>query len=155
MSFGRGAFGTKSTKQKLNIKSSTESEVVCVSDYLPSTIWTETFWSHQENDLEESTLYQDNTSSTKLELNGRDSCGQKSRHIDIRYFWVKDCLQDEKNKLKHCPTKQILADFFTKPLQENLFKKFRRVIMRQDPISVLQEEYLEEYSDKLKERVEK
>ena len=41
MPFGRGVFDTKSTKQKLKTKSSTESEVVSVSDYLPSTIWTE------------------------------------------------------------------------------------------------------------------
>ena len=43
MSFGRGVFGTKSTKQKLNTKSSAEAEVVGVSDYLPSTIWTTIF----------------------------------------------------------------------------------------------------------------
>ena len=49
-----------------------------------------------------------------------------------------------------------MADFFTKPLQETLFKKFRRVVvMGWDPISVLQKEYREEYSDELKERVEK
>ena len=77
MSFGRGVFGTKSTKQKLNTKSSSEYEVVSsVSDYLPSNIWTENFWSHQGNDLEENTIYQDSTSSMKLEQNGRDSCGQ-------------------------------------------------------------------------------
>ena len=33
MSLGCGAFGAKSTKQKLNTESSTESEVVGVSDY--------------------------------------------------------------------------------------------------------------------------
>ena len=46
MSFGCGVFGTKSTKQKTNSKSSTESEVVSVSDYLSSNIWTENIWSH-------------------------------------------------------------------------------------------------------------
>ena len=66
MLFGRGVFGTKSTKQKLNTKSSTEAEVVGVSDYLPGNIWTENFWKHQGNDLKESTLYQDNTSAMKL-----------------------------------------------------------------------------------------
>ena len=70
MSFGRGVISTKSTKQKLNTKSSTEAEVVGVSDYLPSTIWTENFWSHQGNNLEESIIYQDNTSSMRLERNG-------------------------------------------------------------------------------------
>ena len=155
MSFGRGVFGTKSTKQKLNTKSSTEAEVVGVSDFLTSNIWTENFMKHQGNGLMENTLYQDNTSAMRMERNGRDSCGQKSRHIDIRYFWVKDRLKDEKNKLEYCPTELMLADFFTKPLQGNLFKKFRRVVMGWDPISVLQKEYLEEYSDKSKERVEK
>ena len=33
MSFGRDVFGTKSTKQKLNTKSSTEAEVVGVSNH--------------------------------------------------------------------------------------------------------------------------
>ena len=91
----------------------------------------------------------------KLERNSWESCGQKSRHIDIRYFWVKDRLKDEKKKLEYCPTEQILAGFFTKPLQGNLFKKFWRVVMGWDPISVLEEEYLDEYSDKPKEPVEK
>ena len=155
MLFSRGVFGTKSTKQKLNTNSSTESEVVNVSDYLPSPIWTENFWSHQENDLKENTLYQDNTSAMKLECNGWDSCGQKSRHINIRYFWIKYSLKDEKNKFEYCPTEQMLADFFTKSLQGNLFKKCRQVVMGWDPISILREEYIEEYSDKPKERVEK
>ena len=155
MSFGRGVFSTKSTKQKLNTKSSTEAAVVGVSDYLPGNIWTENFWKHQGNDLKESTLYQDNTSAMKLERNGWESCGQKSRHIDIRYFWIKDRLKDEKNKLEHCLTELMLADFFTKPLQGNLFKKFRQVVMGWNSITVLQKEYLEEYSDEPKERVEK
>ena len=105
--------------------------------------------------MEESNLYKDNTSSMKLERNGQDSCGQKSRHIDIRYFWFKDHLKEEKKKLVYCLTEQMLTDFFTKSLQGNLFKKFRCVVMGWDPILVLQEEYLEEYSDTLKERVEK
>jgi len=42
-SLGRGAIMCKSTKQKLNTKSSTEAEVVGSSDYLPNTIWARTF----------------------------------------------------------------------------------------------------------------
>ena len=39
ISFGRGAVMSKSTKQKLNTKSSTESELVGASDYIPSALW--------------------------------------------------------------------------------------------------------------------
>ena len=91
----------------------------------------------------------------KSECNSWDSCGQKSRHINTRYFCVEDCLKDKKNKLEYCLTESMLADFFMKPLQGNLFKKFRQVVMGWDPISVLREECLKEYSDKPKERVEK
>jgi len=39
MSFGKGVMHTKSSKQKLNTKSSTETELVGVSEYIPYTIW--------------------------------------------------------------------------------------------------------------------
>jgi hypothetical protein len=41
MSFGVGGLICKSSKQKLNTKSSTEAEVVGASDYLPNTLWVE------------------------------------------------------------------------------------------------------------------
>ena len=43
MSFGTAGVLCKSTKQKLNTKSSTEAEVVGASKYLPNTIWTKMF----------------------------------------------------------------------------------------------------------------
>jgi len=73
----------------------------------------------------------------KLEKNGRSSCGQKSRHIDIRFFFMKDRVGTERMDIRYCPTEQMLADFFTKPLQGSLFKRFKRVIMGLDHVSVL------------------
>ena len=86
ISLGRGVIMSKSSKQKLNTKSSTEAELVGASDYLPNTIWAKMFLGAQGYEISENTLYQDNQSAMKLEKNGRASCGQKSRHIDIRYF---------------------------------------------------------------------
>jgi hypothetical protein len=67
--------------------------------------------------LVENVFYQDNESAIRFERNGRKSCGPNSRHIDIRYFFIKDRLEIENMTVKHCPTEQMLADFFTKPLQ--------------------------------------
>ena len=86
MSFGRGVVLCKSSKQKLNTKSSTEAELVGASDYLPNTIWVKMFLASQGYNVKENEFLQDNQSAMKLERNGRASCGQKSRHIDIRYF---------------------------------------------------------------------
>ena len=129
MSFGHGAINAKSLKQKLNVKSSTEAEVVGASDYLPWVIWVVKFMHYQGFDMDTNIFYQDNLSAMKIEKNGRKSCGQKSRHIDIRYFFIKDVLKRENITLAHCPTEDMLADFYTKPLQGSLFRKMRDYIM--------------------------
>ena len=87
--------------------------------------------------VNDNVFHQDNQSAMKLEINGRKSCGQKSRHINIQYFFIKDRTEQENIKIKYCPTEEMLADFFTKPLQENLFRKFREVLMGRKHIDSL------------------
>ena len=139
VSFGHGALLSKSAKQKLNTKSSTEAELVGASDYLPSTIWVKYFMEAQGYPIETNLYHQDNQSAIKLELNGKKSGGQKSRHIDIRYFFIKDRLEIDNVKVVYCPTEAMLADFFTKPLQGNLFRRLREVIMGRQPVSSLKD----------------
>ena len=69
-SLGRGAIMCKSTKQKINTKSSTEAEVVGSSDYLSNTIWVRVFLAEQGYKLTENIFYQDNQSAIRLEKNG-------------------------------------------------------------------------------------
>ena len=64
-----------------------------------------------------------------MESNGLSSCGEKSRHIHIRYFFIKDILKREDIELVHCPTERMIADYYTKPLQGSLFKKMRDILM--------------------------
>ena len=80
---------------------------------------------------------QDNESAIKLEKNGRSSCGPRSRHINIRYFFIKERTMTEGITIWHCPTLEMLADFFTKPLQGALFRKFRDVILGYKHVSTL------------------
>ena len=129
ISFGTGLAHMKTKKQSLNSKSSTEAEVIGASDYLPWVIWIARFMEYQGYVINSKIFYQDNQSAMKLERNGRKSCGQKSRHIDIRYFFIKDVLRRENVDLQHCPTERMIADFYTKPLQGSLFIKMRNYIM--------------------------
>ena len=137
VSFGIGGIVCKSSKQKINTKSSTEAELVGASDYLPNTIWVMNFMKSQGHSISASYLAQDNQSAMKLEQNGRLSAGQRSRHINIRHFWVTDRLKSDGIILKHCPTDLMLADFLTKPLQGSLFRKFRAVLLGHAPITSL------------------
>ena len=137
VSFGTGGLLCKSSKQKLNTKSSTEAELIGASDYLPNTIWVMEFMKQQGYPIQTSKFAQDNESAIRLERNGRASAGQKSRHINIRHFWLTDRFRHDKIKLEHCPTDSMLADFLTKPLQGNLFRRFRSVLLGHAHISTL------------------
>ena len=129
MSMGLGVFHGRSSKQKLNTKSSTETELVGVSEYLPFNIWAINFLKEQGYDIDKNILYQDNQSAMLLEKNGRNSCTGNSRHINIRYFFVKDRIDKGEMTVEYCPTYLMIADYFTKPLQGRIFKLFRDVIM--------------------------
>ena len=84
MSFGYGMVHYKSSKQKLNTKSSTEAKVVGVSYYLPYNICICSFMGAQGYDIKQNILVQDNQSAIKIEKNGKKSNTGNSRHIDIR-----------------------------------------------------------------------
>jgi hypothetical protein len=72
-----------------------------------------------------------------MESNGKASCGQRSRHIDIRYFFITDHVRQQSITIEHCPTGITLADFFTKPLQGSLFRMYRSVLLGEVPHSSL------------------
>jgi len=140
MKMGNGILHGRSSKQSLNSKSSTETELIGVSDYMPYPIWMLNFYKEQGYEIGKLVLQQDNESTIKMLTNGRQSCGPKSRHIGIRYFWCTDRLKTMKAEIVHCPTAIMLADFFTKPLQGSLFRTMRDVVHGLMPYDVFIEE---------------
>jgi hypothetical protein len=118
-----------STKQKLNTRSSTESELVGVDDMIPIICWTRYFLLSQGYGIIENLLLQDNKSSILLERNGRALSGKRTRHINIRYFFITDRVNMKEISIDWCPTKKMVADFMTKPLQGSLFRELRDYIM--------------------------
>eukprot|EP00957_Ditylum_brightwellii_P083246 6329356-Ditylum_brightwellii.AAC.1 len=72
-----------------------------------------------------------------MEENGRNLCTMNLRHIGIRNFFVKDRVDKKEIKIEYCPTEQMIAVYFMKPLQGTLHKKFREIIMGHRPITDL------------------
>jgi hypothetical protein len=129
MTLGKGCPMSSSTRQKINTKSSTEAELVGVDDGMGVITWTRNFLREQQFNVTDNIVYQDNQSAILLERNGRGSSGRRTRHIDIRYFFICDRIKNKELRVEYCPTKEMLADFFTKPLQGSLFKRLRGIIM--------------------------
>ena len=74
--------------------------------------------------LEKSIIYCDNTSAINLSKNPVNH--SRTKHIDIRHHFLRDCLEKGLINLEFINTENQIADIFTKPLNENNFIKLRR-----------------------------
>ncbi len=126
---GEGAVQSASRKQKINTRSSTEAEVVGVDDMLILMIWTKLFMEAQGYNIERNILYQDNKSAILLEENGKKSSSKRTRAMNIRYFYITDQISKGNIEVKYCPTDEMIADYMSKGLQGEKFRKFRNKIM--------------------------
>jgi hypothetical protein len=129
MSLGYGSLYSVSRKQTLNITSSTEAELVGVHEVMSQIVWMRYFMLAQGIEISRNTLYQDNESAILLEKNGISSSSRSTRHINIRYFFVKDRIKSGEIEIEFCPTEDMVGDFFTKPLQGKRFLNLRKIIM--------------------------
>jgi hypothetical protein len=107
MLMGKGSIISSSTCQKLNTKSSTEAELVRVDDGMGLITWTQNFMKEQGYHVNDNVIYQDNQSAILLEQNGRASSGRRSRHINVRYFFVTDRIQQGELRVEYCPTADV------------------------------------------------
>jgi len=135
VTLGKGFPIVSSVKQKLNTRSSTESELVGVHEMMPSILWTRNFLNSQGYTVNDYILYQDNKSAILLEKNGRLSSSKQTKHIDVRYFFVSDRIKRGEVKPVWCKTDEMIADFMTKPLQGKSFIKFRDIVMGMNSVS--------------------
>ena len=125
---GKAFQQAKSQKQKIVTKSSAEAEYVALSDMLGEGFHLCEFWKGLGYDLEPLLAYQDNTASMALASKGK-STSSRTKHIAIRYFWIKERIDSGELKVEHMPTQDMLADLLTKPLQGELFIKLRDSVL--------------------------
>lgn len=131
ITLGRGAVFVRSAKQKIVSKSSTEAELIGLTDSLSQAIWTREFLIGQGYTMGPATVFQDNMSTIALAEKGR-STSDRTRHIHIRYFFVKDRVDSGEIHIEYKPTKLMLADLLTKPLQGDLFRAMRKELLNWD-----------------------
>ena len=126
---GNGVICFMSIKQKVNTRSSTEAELVGVDDIISKVLWTKLFIEAQGHKVTMNVIYRDNTSAMKLEANGKASSGKRTRHFNIKYFYITDLIERKEVQIKYCPSDAMLADYMTKPLVEMKYIHFRQEIM--------------------------
>ena len=128
ISLRRGVLYSKSTLQKINTTSSCQAELVALAKGLQQSNFLSYFLASQGYLQLPVIVSQDNQSTIRLIENGRPT-SELTRHIEIGYFWAKDLVERQLIKVIYCPTTEMVADYFTKPLQSTLFDLIRNKIM--------------------------
>ena len=112
---GKGSVCSKSSSQKLNTKSSTEAELVGLSDSMGDLIWLRNFLKGQGyKNIGPATIGLDNRSTMQLVANGQPN-SDTTRHISIRFFFIHNRIKEDEIRLEWIPTDKMVADILTKP----------------------------------------
>ena len=131
--FTLGKYGNtilcKSIKQKTVATSSTEAELVCIFDGMDYLIWMRNVLEFLGYKQGTTTIFQDNTSTITMAYMGRGGSGSRTRHIDIKYFYIKQFLDSKALEIDHLGRDNMTADFFASPRQGATFRRFRGMIM--------------------------
>ena len=123
-----GPVHCSSRKQSIVTKSSTESELVALSDSCNQGIHMRRFLIAQGYDMGPIEVFQDNKSTMAMIERGR-SAAEKTRHIDIKYFWMKEQISAGTAVVTHLGTELMYANVLTKPLTAGQFKRESDLLM--------------------------
>ena len=110
-----GATLAKSVKQKCVSRSSSESELIAADTSIPPILLQRTLLSDLGYPQPPTVIYQDNKSSIFLSKNGASKSG-RTQHIRVRYHYLQERIQKKDIQLSYKPTKDMIADIWTKPV---------------------------------------
>lgn len=68
-------------------------------------------------------MFCDNTSA--IDMSKNPVMHPKTKHIAIKYHFVRELVQDKEIRLEYIHTKEQIADIFTKPLAKDAFLYLR------------------------------
>jgi hypothetical protein len=96
---------------------------MCLSDTTRQIVWIESLFKELNFDISNVALCGDNQGAIFLASNPAQE--HRSKHIDIRYHYIRECVEGKKVILHYVPTMEQIADIMTKCLSYDKFKKFR------------------------------
>ena len=120
---GRGAVSWNSKKQHIVVLSSTEAEYVALTHAAKEALWLRTFLSEiGGSPFGPMTIHCDNQGAIALAKDNKFHA--RTKHIDIRYHFIQECVEDKKIMVQYVPMEENTADVFTKGLAKPKFQQF-------------------------------
>ena len=123
---GGAAVSWKSKKQSCVALSTAEAEYMALSSAAQEAVWLRELNSDLGNPQSQPILmYEDNQSAIAMARNPQSH--GRSKHINIRYHFIREQVSDDKICLKYCPTEDMIADFLTKGVGPEKFARLRKL----------------------------
>lgn len=121
---GGGAISWASKKQPIVTLSTTEAEFVSAAYGACQAVWLRNILEEVGFDQGESTtLFCDNSSTIKLSKN--PVLHGRSKHIHVRYHFLRELVNDGIIQLDSCASKEQVADIMTKAVKLEVFEELR------------------------------
>jgi transposase InsO family protein len=121
-----GPVSWSSRKQNIVSTSTTESEFYALSEAVKETEWIKNILKDFDVSAHDPIIiHSDNQSTIKMVENSKFS--SRTKHIDVRLHFVRECVCVGKIKLNYCPSEENVADLLTKPLPGNKMKYLRNL----------------------------
>lgn len=149
-----GPIAWRANKQDTVTTSSTEAELLALSQTAKEAIFVDRLLKEIKLDLDkELTIECDNTQTLRLITQPTAKLTTKLRHVDIHHHWLRQEHAEGRVKLKWVPTKEMLADGLTKALLRQRHKGFVQLIRLEDiKERIQQERRMEELKEQIQER---
>ena len=119
-----GPISWLSKKQAMVTLSTAEAEYVALSTAAQEAVWLRQLLKDFKVPLEQPTLIKEDNQGAMAIARNPVSHG-RTKHIDIRYHFIREAIQERKIFLEYCPIEDMLADLLTKPIPKARFKKLR------------------------------
>jgi len=120
---GRSLVCWSSKKQNCVSLSTAEAEYIAAGAYCTQLLWMKQTLKDYGINLKKVPLLCDNESAIKISQNPVQH--SRTKHIEIRYHFLRDHVLKEDIVISHVKTEDQLADIFTKPLDERRFSALR------------------------------
>ena len=120
-----GAVSWQSKKQPTVALSSTEAETMALLQAVKESLWIQRLLSELGRKAEDQDLIkEDNQSAIALAHNPEHHA--RTKHIDIQYHFMRECVEDGKVRLEYCSTSDMVADGLTKALARDRHQDLTR-----------------------------
>ena len=115
-----------SKKQNFLSLSTAETEYIAAGSCCSQLLWMKNVLTYYGISQDTMVVYYDNSSAIDISKNPVQH--SKTKHIEIRYHFIRDLVERKIVCLEYIPTEHQNADIFTKPLDRSKFETLRQVI---------------------------